>query len=116
MKKFKSLISCLILSILTFSNANSFEIVRDIELESFTREIVSNLVKTTSLDEKDLNIYFVNSRQINAFVTGGQNIFINTELIVAADDYREYAAVLAHELAHINGGHIFKTTEEIVNL
>lgn len=116
MRKFKSLIFCSILSFLTFSNANSFEIVRDIELESFTREIVSNLVKTTSLDEKDLNIYFVNSRQINAFVTGGQNIFINTELIVAADDYREYAAVLAHELAHINGGHIFKTTEEIANL
>ena len=77
MRKFKSLIFCSILSFLTFSNANSFEIVRDIELESFTREIVSNLVKTTSLDEKDLNIYFVNSRQINAFVTGGQNIFIN---------------------------------------
>ena len=40
-------------------------------------------------------------------MTGGKNVFINTGLITQADDYREYQAVIAHELSHIIGGHIF---------
>ena len=43
-------------------------------------------------------------------------MFINTELIAAAEDYREYAGVIAHELAHIMGGHIFSTSEQLSNL
>ena len=74
------------------------------------------LLQSNNLESEDLKIYFVKSDQVNAFVTGGQNIFINTELILTANDYREYAAVLAHELAHILGGHIFNTSIEISNL
>ncbi len=99
-----------------FSQSNAFEIIRDTELEQFTDDIVSILLKSSNLETDDLKIYFVKSDQINAFVTGGQNIFINTELILTANDYREYAAVLAHELAHILGGHIFNTSIEISNL
>ena len=101
---------------LLFSQSNAFEIIRDTELEQFTDDIVSILLKSSNLESEDINIYFVNSDQVNAFVTGGQNIFINTELILTANDYREYAAVLAHELAHILGGHIFNTSIEISNL
>ena len=36
--------------------------------------------------------------------------------LLTANDYREYAAVLSHELAHIFGGHIFNTSIEISNL
>ena len=35
----------------------------------------------------------------------GKNIFINTETVIKSDDYREYAAVLAHELAHLSQRH-----------
>ena len=98
------------------SNVSALEIIRDTELEQYTEEIVSLLLKSNNQDTKDFNIYFVKSDQINAFVTGGKNIFINTETIIKSDDYREYAAVLAHELAHILGGHIFNTSIEISNL
>ena len=60
----------------------AFEIIRDTELEQFTDDIVSILLKSNDLDVDDLNIYFVKSDQINAFVTGGKNIFINTETII----------------------------------
>ena len=92
------------------------EIIRDTELEEFTDDIVSLLLTSNDLEVEEFNIYFVKSDQINAFVTGGKNIFINTETIIKSDDYREYAAVLAHELAHIIGGHIFNTSLEISNL
>ena len=98
------------------SGSASFEIIRDTELEQFTEDVLSVLLKSNDLNVDDLNIYFVKSDQINAFVTGGKNIFINTETIIKAENYGEYAAVLAHELAHIIGGHIFSTNIEISNL
>ncbi len=102
--------------IFILNNASSLEIIRDVELESFTNKIVSSLLKNSEIQPEDLNYYFIKSNEINAFVTGGNNLFINTEIIVSADDYREYASVLAHELAHIIGGHVFRTKQEIGNL
>ena len=116
MKCRKFLIKFFFIFYFLFSQSNAFEIIRDTELEQFTYDIVSILIKSSNLESEDLKIYFVKSDQVNAFVTGGQNIFINTELILTANDYREYAAVIAHELAHIFGGHIFNTSIEISNL
>ena len=116
MKCHKYFVTFFFIFYLFFSQSNAFEIIRDTELEDFTNDIVSILLKSSNLESEDLKIYFVKSDQVNAFVTGGQNIFINTELILTANDYREYAAVLAHELAHILGGHIFNTSIEISNL
>jgi len=101
----------------SFSNkAISLEIIRDVELENFTKKIVSSLVKDSEINIDEINYYFIKSKEINAFVTSGKNIFINTEILVSANDYREYAAVLAHELSHIIGGHVFRTKQEIGNL
>ena len=69
---------------------------------------IINITGYENINIDELNIYFINSDEVNAFVTGGKNIFINTEVIIEADDYREYAAVLAHEIAHILGD-IFNT-------
>ena len=60
------------------SNVAALEIIRDTELEQYTEEIVSLLLKSNNQDTKDFNIYFVKSDQINAFVTGGKNIFIKS--------------------------------------
>jgi len=109
-----------ILNIILFftfvGSLRALEVIRDTEIENFTDDIVKILLADTNIEAKDINVYFINSKQVNAFVTGGKNIFINTELIIEAEDYREYAAVLAHELAHILGGHIFRTSEELANI
>ena len=113
----KSLFVLNIIFFFTLSNSiKALEVIRDTELENFTNDIIKILLIESNMEEEDINIYFINSNQINAFVTGGKNIFINTELIIQAKDYREYAAVIAHELAHILGGHIFRTSEEISNI
>ena len=94
----------------------ALEVIRDTELENFTNDIINILLIDSNVESEDINVYFINSNQVNAFVTGGTNIFINTELIIQAKDYREYAGVVAHELAHILGGHVFRTSEEISNI
>ena len=113
MKKITNIILIIFFFLLSINKVLSFEIIRDVELEKFTEKLVSELLNNSDIKYDDLNYYFINSNEINAFVTGGDNLFINTEIIIAADDYREYAAVLAHELSHILGGHIFRTKQEI---
>ena len=120
MAKVKRVRSLFILNIIFFfslsSSIKALEVIRDTELEYFTNDIIEILLIDSNIDAKDINIYFINSNQVNAFVTGGTNIFINTELIIQAEDYREYAAVIAHELSHIISGHVFRTSEEISNI
>mgnify|MGYP001460803128 CR=1 FL=1 len=117
MNRVKALLISNILILCIFSNSlKALEVIRDTELEEFTNDIIKILLKDSTLETNDINVYFINSNEVNAFVTGGKNIFINTELIIQANDYREYAAVIAHELAHILGGHIFRTSEEISNI
>ena len=112
--------SLFILNIILFfalvGPSKALEVIRDTELEQFTDEILKILLSSSNLEAEDLSVYFINSNKVNAFVTGGKNIFINTELIIKAEDYREYAAVIAHELAHIIGGHVFRTSEELTNI
>ncbi len=117
MNRVKALFFLNILLFFAFSSSiKAFEVIRDTEIEEFTNDILKLLLTDNDIEAKDVNVYFINSKQVNAFVAGGKNIFINTELIIEAEDYREFAAVIAHELAHIISGHIFRTSEELSNI
>ena len=98
------------------TNTNAIELVRDVELEEFTKEIILPLTRLSNLEDNRIDFYFIKSNEVNAFVTAGQRIFINTELIVQSETYAEYLGVIAHELAHINGGHISRTKSQISEL
>ena len=100
----------------TISLSHSLELIRDVELESFTEELI-NLIDSDSEDNNsEINLYFINSKEVNAFVTSGSDMFINTGLIIASNDYVEFISVLAHELSHIKGFHVSRTKEEVANL
>jgi len=55
-----------------------------------------------------VRIILVNDRRLNAFVAGGQNLFLNTGLIVRAENVGQLLGVVAHETGHIEGGHLAK--------
>ena len=57
------------------------------------------------MDPRNVDVVLVGDRSINAFVAGGQIVFINEGLIETADSAAEVQAVIAHELGHITGGH-----------
>ena len=59
-------------------------------------------------DRGGMRFHFVNSRTINAFTTGGNHMYIYTELFQKCDTEDELAAVMAHEFAHIYGRHVQK--------
>ena len=88
-------------------------ILRDAETEALFSDMVAPLVRVSELDAKDVDVVLINSKQINAFVAGGQRIFFYSGTIEAADSAVEIQGVMAHELGHITGGHVIRFNEGI---
>ena len=93
--------------------AQNIRLIQDAEIEFYIRDWIEPILKVAGLSPNSVNIYIVNDNTINAFVAGGQNIFINTGLILAAKEVNALIGVLAHEVGHISGGHLNRTVNSI---
>ena len=88
--------------------AKSISFIRDTETENTIRAFAAPLLRTAGLDVDAIKIHLINSSELNAFVAGGQNLFINTGLIMRSENALQVIGVIAHEIGHIAGGHIIK--------
>lgn len=104
-KSVKQIIAATAISVLVGAQASAQSILRDAETEAFFRQIGDPIFVAAGLTPASVRIYLLNEKSINAFVTGGQNIFFHSGLILAADDVDEFAGVLAHETCHIACSH-----------
>jgi len=57
---------------------------------------------------KGTQFHMVNSPTLNAFTTGGQHVYLYSELFITSKTEDEFAAVVAHEFGHIYGRHVQK--------
>ena len=64
-------------------------ILRDAETEAFLDEISAPLVEAAGLEPENVDIVLINDPSINAFVAGGQIVYIHSGLIDAADTAEE---------------------------
>jgi predicted Zn-dependent protease len=88
-------------------------LIRDAEIEDTLRVYANPLFREAGLAPNDVDIYIVNDASVNAFVAGGQNVFVHTGLLLAADNPNEVIGVLAHETGHISGGHAARRSQDI---
>jgi predicted Zn-dependent protease len=63
---------------------------------------------TWMFDKGGMKFHFVNSKTINAFTTGGNHMYVYTELFRNCETEDELAAVMAHEFAHVYARHVQK--------
>ena len=91
--------------ILAVQAAVAQSILRDAETEALFRDLSAPLIAAAGLEPANVDIVLVNDPSINAFVAGGQAVYLNSGLIGAADDANEVQGVIAHELGHVTGGH-----------
>ena len=87
--------------------------IRDVEIENIIREYATPVFEAAGLNPKSIKTYLVNDHRLNAFVAGGQNMFINTGLLIQADTPGQVIGVIAHETGHIAGGHLASTHEAL---
>lgn len=85
--------------------------LRDAETEALFQDMIDPLAEAAGLHKGAIEIVLVNDPSINAFVAGGQRIYVHSGLINAADSANEVQGVLAHELGHVMGGHVIRSSE-----
>jgi len=95
--------------IVSAQNKSSPTIIRDTEIENIIRSWSEPIIKAAELTPQSIKFILIKNDQINAFVAGGQNVFIYTGLIQKSDNASEIVGVIAHELGHIRGGHLIRT-------
>ncbi|MGN6498034.1 MAG: M48 family metalloprotease [Tsuneonella sp.] len=85
-------------------------VLRDAETEALLHEMADPLIKAAGLQPSNVDLILVGDPSINAFVAGGQAVYINSGLIEAADNANQVQGVIAHELGHLTGGHAINTS------
>jgi len=88
--------------------ASEFEsqvtLIQDPVITEYVNRVGQNLVKNS--DSKiPFTIKVVDSDEINAMSLPGGFFYVNTGLILAADEEAELAAVMGHEIAHVTARH-----------
>ena len=105
------LIASLIVPNVAFGAEQS--LIRDAEIEHISRTLATPIFAAAGLDPAAVEIHLVADDRINAFVAGGQRVFLNTGLLLAVRDPLEIAGVIAHETGHISGGHLARTQQAL---
>ena len=90
-------------------------LIRDTQTENYLYKISQPIFKAANLSEQ-VKIYIINDNNINAFVAGGKNIFINTGTITYSDNPLGLIGIIAHETGHITGSHLARMSVELKNI
>ncbi len=89
-------------------NAKAMSVIRDTETEELLLGYIRPIFKAAGLNPENAEVVIINDPTINAFVAGGQTIFVHTGLLLKANVPDEAVFVLSHETGHIVGGHIVR--------
>ncbi|MFK7865902.1 MAG: M48 family metalloprotease [Alphaproteobacteria bacterium] len=95
------------------AGAASISFIRDTEIENTIRLYSKPIFEVAGLDYKAVQVFIINNDELNAFVTNGQKIFLNTGTLRHAELPEEVIGVIAHEVGHITGGHLAKLHESM---
>ena len=106
-----ALVAALVWSFADSHEAVAQSILRDAETEKFLRAITDPILEAAELTPESVQIILIHDKSMNAFVAGGQNIFIHSGLIMQVDDVNQLLGVLAHEAGHITGGHLVRFSD-----
>lgn len=90
-------------------------LIRDAEIENAIRAYATPLFEAAGLEPSAVSVHIVNDPALNAFVAGGQRLFLFSGLLMRATSAGQVRGVIAHETGHIAGGHLARTQEALEN-
>jgi predicted Zn-dependent protease len=82
----------------------SVKLIQDPVVTEYVNRIGQNLVRNSDA-QVPFTIKVIDSDEINAFALPGGFFYVNTGLILAADEEAELAGVMAHEISHVCARH-----------
>ena len=97
----------------TRSGQKAISLIRDAEIEGLLRLYAKPIFKIAGLSTSSVRVYVIANPQINAFVSGGQRMFVHTGLFTQSKTPNEVIGVIAHETGHIAGGHLARMDDQL---
>src|SRR5579871_764213 len=96
---------------------NSSKLIKDPVITEYVNRVGQNLVRNSD-SKVPFTIKVIDSDEVNAFALPGGFFYVNSGLILAADNESELAGVMAHEIAHVAACHAAReqTRGQLVNL
>jgi predicted Zn-dependent protease len=93
------------------------KIINDPVIAEYVNRVGQNLVRNSDA-KVPFTIKVIDSEEVNAFALPGGFFFVNSGLILKADNEAELAGVMSHEIAHVAARHGTRqaTRGEIANL
>jgi hypothetical protein len=82
----------------------SVKLVQDPVVTEYVNRIGQNLVRNSDA-QVPFTIKVIDSDEVNAFALPGGFFYVNSGLILAADEEAELAGVMAHEISHVCARH-----------
>jgi len=86
---------------------NSVKLVQDPVVNEYVNRIGQNLVRNSDA-QVPFTIKVIDSDEVNAFALPGGFFYVNSGLILAADEEAELAGVMAHEISHVCARHAMR--------
>jgi predicted Zn-dependent protease len=80
------------------------KIVKDPVVAEYVNRIAQNIARNSDLTIP-LTVKVIDDPSINAFALPGGFLFVNTGVLMAADEESQVAGVIAHEVAHVAARH-----------
>ncbi len=111
MRIIRRLVAAALTATLVAQPALAQSVLRDAETEALFHDISAPLISAAGLNPKSVDIVLIGDGEINAFVAGGQVVYINSGLIEAASNANEVQGVIAHELGHVAAGDVLRGSE-----
>lgn len=87
-------------------SARGASLINDTETEALLHSLVLPLATAADIPDSRLKIHIVNDDDFNAFVMGGEDVYVYTGLLTQIKNPNAFQAVIAHELGHTLGGHM----------
>jgi beta-barrel assembly-enhancing protease len=81
------------------------KLVQDPVVTEYVNRIGQNLVRNSDA-QVPFTIKVIDSDEVNAFALPGGFFYVNSGLLLAADEEAELAGVMAHEIAHVAARHM----------
>jgi predicted Zn-dependent protease len=87
-------------------------LITDPVVTEYVNRIGQNLVRNSDA-KVPFTIKVIDNDEINAYALPGGFFYVNSGLILAADNEAELAGVMAHEIAHVAARHATKTATKV---
>jgi predicted Zn-dependent protease len=95
---------------------NTNETVDNDSVKKIIEQVKNRICIANKIDTNKITIYIFRNTEVNAFALPGNNMVVYTGIIQFSNKPEELAAVMAHEMAHIENKHLMKKLSKEIGI